>query len=376
MKVTDVKSIVVPMASSFLTESVIANPMSGYAPYKARRSSWFGEMASILVEIGTDEGVTGYGYVGGGKAAAATLIESHLKQFVIGKNPFDVELIWEQMYRASQMYGRRGLAIEAISGIDIALWDIMGKATGLPVYRLIGGRTKDRIKAYVTGVDPVRHTESQGFTDVKIAMPCGPADGEEGMRSNEAIVRRAREMVGPEGNVMLDCYMAWNVPYTLEMERRLRDYSIRWIEEPVMPDMVDSYLRIRDKVQCMITGGEHEYTRFGFKELIGKQAVDIIQPDIYRAGGITELRKIAACASVQDIGIIPHGLGAPSYHFVMATVTSPMAEFVDVFAQGGELILTGEPVPVNGYITLPDTPGFGYELNAKINEGLKPVPIW
>jgi L-rhamnonate dehydratase len=376
MKVVDVKTIVVPMANSFLTDSVIANPMSGYAAYKARRSSWFGEMASILVEIDTDEGIKGYGFVGGGKAAAATIIEDHLKQFVLNKNPFDVELIWEQMYRASQMYGRRGLAIEAISGIDIALWDIMGKATQTPVYRLIGGQTKDKIKAYVTGIDPIRHTQSQGFSDVKIAMPYGPADGKEGMRKNEEIVRKAREMVGPDGGVMLDCYMAWNVPYTLEMERQLRDYGIKWIEEPVLPDMVDSYLRIRDKVHCMVTGGEHEYTRFGFKELIEKQAVDIIQPDIYRAGGISELRKIAAFASVYDISIIPHGLGAPNYHFVMATPTSPMAEFVDVFAQGGELILKGEPVPVNGYIELSEQPGFGYELNENIFAGVRPVPIW
>ena len=144
-----------------------------------------------------------------------------------------------------------------------------------------------------------------------------------------------------------------------------------------MPDQVDDYRRIRDRVDCMITGGEHEYTRYGFRELIEKQAVDVLQPDIYRAGGISELKKIAAMASAYGIPVIPHGIGAPTYHFVMANVNSPAAEFVDVFAQGGELMLEGEPKPQAGYIELTDAPGFGYSLNPRALTGeARIAPIW
>jgi L-rhamnonate dehydratase len=357
------------MSWSWLTESQIAHPLAEWPQYHDKRSSWFGRMTAGVVEIETDAGLTGLGYIGGGKAAAArVIIEDHFAQLLLGQNAADIERLWEQLYRASIMYGRRGVAIEALSGIDIALWDIAGKAASAPVYQLIGGRTKNRLPAYVTGNLTERH-RAEGFRDVKLALPYGPPDGEQGLRANEDLVRRTRELIGPDGDIMLDCYMALTVPYTIELARRLRPYRLKWIEEPLLPDDIDGLLRIREHVDIMITGGEHEYTRWGFRELIERRAVDVVQPDIYRAGGLSELRKIAAMASAHGLPVIPHGVGAPTYHFIMATPNAPKAEFVDIFAQGGELMLEGEPVPAAGYVELSEEPGFGYTLNPRALTG-------
>jgi L-rhamnonate dehydratase len=377
MKITAVNVYTALMDASWLSDSVIANPMSNFEAYRAKRSSWFGRMTAAVVEIRTDEDVHGLGFIGGGKGIAAkNIIDDQLASLLIGQDPFDIERLWDQMFRASLMYGRKGMALDAISGIDIALWDLVGKATGKPVYKLIGGQTKDRLRAYMTGNLTEKHLR-EGFRDVKLAVPCGPADGEEGLRKNEELVRRTRELIGPDGDIMLDCYMGLNVPYTIELARRLRDYRILWIEEPVMPDQIDAYRRIRDAVDVQISGGEHEYSRYGFRDLIEKQAVDILQPDIYRAGGLSELRKIAAMASAYDMPVIPHGIGAPTYHFIMATPNSPRAEFVDIFAQGGELLLQGDPVPQGGWLELSDAPGFGYRLNERALRGeVRIAPLW
>lgn len=377
MKIRRVHVHTVSMTASWLTESVIAHPLSEFEAYKKRRSTWFGEMSAGVVEITTDCGIKGLGFIGGGKAnAAKVIIDEHFSQLLIGQSAFDIERLWEQIYRASVMHGRRGLAIEALSGIDLALWDLVGKAANLPVYKLIGGQTKDRLSAYVTGNLTERHI-AEGFTDVKLALPCGPADGEAGLRRNEEMMRHARELVGPDGDIMLDCYMALTVPYTIDLVKRLSPYKICWIEEPLPPDDLDGYRRLKEVLDVTIAGGEHEYTRYGFTRLIEERLVDIVQPDIYRAGGLTELRKIAAMASAHGLPIIPHGVGAPSYHFVMATPNAPRAEFVDIFAQGGELMLSGEPIPKGGFVTLNEAPGFGYELNQRaLNGEVKVAPIW
>jgi len=377
MKISSVRVHTASMSHSWLTETLIAHPLAQWSAYREKRTSWFGVMSAGVVEIETDAGLTGLGFIGGGKAnAARTIIDDQFSQLLLGQDPADIERLWEQMYRASVMYGRRGVAIEAISGIDLALWDLLGKACGQPVYKLIGGQTKDCLPAYVTGNLTERHL-AEGFRDVKIALPHGPADGEDGLRGNEELMRRTREFVGPSGDIMLDCYMALTVPYAIELVRRLQPYRLRWIEEPLLPDDIDGLLRIKDATGVAISGGEHEYTRFGFRELIERRALDLLQPDIYRAGGLTELRKIAAMASAYHLPVIPHGVGAPTYHFVMATPNSPKAEFVDVFAQGGELMLEGEPIPKNGFIELPATPGFGYRLNQRALTGeARIAPIW
>jgi len=376
MKITEIKTHSFLMDVSWATETLIANPMSIYPKFKEKRSSWYGRQWAMVVEIKTDDDITGYGYIGGAQRGSLAAIEDQFKIFLQGADPFATELIWEQCFRASQYHGRKGAALSAISGIDIALWDVKGKALRKPVYELIGGKTKERVRAYATGIYTERHKE-MGFRDVKIPVRYGPADGKEGLRKNEQDMKRTRELIGPDGDIMLDCYMALDVPYTIQLAKLAREYGVKWIEEPVLPDKVDSYRRIKDAVpDIMITGGEHEFTRYGFKELLEKRAVDLVQPDISRAGGISELKKIAAMASAYDIPIIPHGIGAPTYHFVMATANSPMAEYWDVYASGGEPVFSGEPTVSDGYVVFSDRPGLGYELNPKVLAGARPAPQW
>jgi len=378
LRITEIKVHEIPMSSSWLSEGLIANPMSIYPAFREKRSSWFGAMTAAIVEVVTDAGLRGLGTVGGGKGKlAAPIIEGQFRQLLVGQNPFDIELLWEQMFRASQFYGRRGAVIEVMSGIDIALWDLVGKATGQPVYNLLGGKTKERIPAYVTGNLTERHL-AEGFRDVKLAVPHGPADGREGLRKNVELVAKTRALIGTGGDIMLDCYMGLDVPYAIQLAKAVAEFNVLWLEEPVPPDQIDSYRRIKDAVpDILITGGEHEYTRFGFRELIEKRAVDIVQPDIYRAGGVSELKKIAAMASAYGLPIIPHGVGAATYHFVMATNNAPRAELVDIFAQGGRPALRGEPQPSKGFIELDARPGFGYELDEEILAGKTPAAlIW
>ena len=256
--------------------------------------------------------------------------------------------------------------IEVISGIDIALWDLVAKALGQPVYNLIGGKTKDPIPVYLTGA--LTEVElARGFRHVKIPVIYGPADGKEGLRKNVELVKETRRRLGPEGDLMLDCYMALDVAYTIQLARAVAEFDVLWIEEPVPPDQIDSYRRLKDALPDMlIAGGEHEFTRYGFRDLIEKEAVDILQPDIYRAGGVSELKKIAAMASAHGLPVIPHGVGAPTYHFVASTPGCPRAEYVDILAQGGRPVLKGEPQPKNGFLDLSDAPGFGYELDEEV----------
>jgi len=377
-KITRVEALRFPMGSSWLVDTVIANPLSVYPRYRDTRSSWMRTMTTVIVRVTVGSGLSGLGWVGGGKAAPASLIEDVFAHLVVGESPFDIEALWDLMYRASIPYGRKGAAIEAISGIDTALWDLVGKITGQPVCNLLGGRTKDTLPVYATG-NAVESHVARGFSDVKLAMLHGPADGREGMGGNEELVRRTREQLGPDGEIMLDCYMGWDEPYTIEMAHRLQQYRVRWIEEPLMPQHYEGYRRLREVLNplgILVTGGEHEFTRWGFRELIEKQAVDILQPDIGRAGGISEVRKICTLASVHGLPVILHGSGSPAYHLAMSTVNCPRAEYIDMLAGGGTPFFSGEPQPRDGRVELSEAPGFGYELHRDLLAGKAPAPIW
>ena len=380
MRIVEVELLHAPMAASWLTERVIANPMSIYPEYAERRSSWYRRMTAGVIRITVEDGTYGLGFVGCGKAAAAAVaLDEQVRDLVVGKDCFETELIQEQLFRATVFYGLGGFTQSLISGIDIALWDLKGKLLGRPVYDLLGGKTADHLLPYLTSWD-AKALEEFGIRDVKIAIPYGPAHGKEGMRANVAAVEAAREAIGPEGFLALDCYMAWDVPYAIAMARMLRDYAIEWIEEPVMPEDVAGYRQIKESVDCMVTGGEHTFTLEGFRRLIVDGGVDIVQPDIYRAGGPTALKKIAALAKAHGTKLICHGVGAPTYHFLITNGpdVSPRCEYLDIHAGSTSAwMLTDDPRPRDGRLELSDAPGFGYALNeAASAEGGTVSPIW
>ena len=353
----------------WIIDTPIANPMSIYAEYKASRTSWgINALGSVIVEVELDNGMVGVGISTGGEPACF-IIERHFKRFIVGQSAYDIELMWEQMWRASLPYGRKGLAIHAISAVDLALWDALGQLRGEPVYAMLGGKTVDKLPAYATTVRPDL-AKDMGFHAAKMPLMYGPADGVDGMKKNVAAFAAARERVGPDFRLMLDCYMALNLPYAIELARALEAHNIYWLEECLPPDDYDGCSALKAAVSsCLFTGGEHEYTRYGQRELIARKCFDILQPDVTWVGGMTETRRVVALAAAYDIPVIPHGSGIYSYHLGFAFNNCPMTEFLMMSPAADEIvpifgdIFIKEPLPQNGYIQLSDAPGWGGELN-------------
>jgi L-rhamnonate dehydratase len=352
----------------WLVDSLIANPMSGHAAYRGTRSSWgIGVLGSIVVEIETEAGVTGVA-TGSGGHPAAWIVRNHFARFLIGQDARNINLIWDQMYRASLPYGRKGLPIMAISAVDLALWDLVGKVRGEPVVNLIGGRVRDEITFYCTTPDPAA-IKALDFWGAKVPLPHGPHDGDAGLQANLDFLARHRAAVGPGYPLMVDCYMALNVPYAIRLAELARPLNIRWWEEVLSPDDTDGYREIRRAHPDLTwTTAEHEYTRYGFRQLIAERLVDILQPDVMWVGGLTETLRIAAHAAAYDTQVVPHGSGPYSYHFIASQTGPAFCEYVAASADGRSIhpvfgdLFVGEPLPVQGRLTLSDAPGFGMEL--------------
>ena len=352
----------------WLVDSLISNPMSGYAPYQAKRTSWgVGVLGSIVVEIEAEDGTVGVA-TGTGGVPAAWLIANHFSRFLVGQDTRNTNLIWDQMYRASLPYGRKGITVMAISAVDLALWDLQGKIRGEPVYNLIGGLTRDEISFYCTGPNAGAIKE-MGFWGAKVPLPYGPADRDDGLAKNVSFLRAHRQEIGPGFPLMVDCYMSLNVPYAIELAEACKDIDIYWWEEVLSPEDVDGYRQIRQAHPTRKwTTGEHEYTRFGFRPLIEERLIDILQPDVMWVGGMSELLRIAAHASTLEIPVIPHGSGPYSYHFIASQTAAPLCEYVASSADGCSILpvfgdlFDGEDVPHDGKLTLSTNPGFGMTI--------------
>lgn len=349
----------------WLVDSLISNPMSSYPAYRAKRSSWgIGVLGSILVEIESEDGTVGVA-TGTGGVPAAWLIANHFSRFLADQDARNVNLVWDQMYRASLPYGRKGITVMAISAVDLALWDLVGKIRSEPVYNLIGGKSRDEISFYCTGPDAGAIRE-MGFWGAKVPLPHGPGDREDGLAKNVSFLHAHREAVGVGFPLMVDCYMSLTVQYAIALAEACRDLDIHWWEEVLSPEDVDGYRHIRQAHPALRwTTGEHEYTRFGFRSLIEERLIDVLQPDVMWVGGLTELLRIAAHASTMEIPVIPHGSGPYSYHFIASQTGAPLCEYVASSANGktilpvfGELF-DGEEVPKDGRLRLSDAPGFG-----------------
>jgi L-rhamnonate dehydratase len=332
----------------------------------------------LVVEIFTDDGLVGIGNAALAPQVTKQTIDLYLKPLLIDQNPWDIEFLWQHMYRKTMAFGRKGIGMVAISAVDIALWDLLGKSAKQPVYRLLGGRTKPRIPVYASrlyasdsaalAAEATRY-KNEGYKAMKFRFGWGPVDGAEGMRRNLELVRTIREAVGNDIDVMAEAYMGWTLDYAKRMLPLLEPFQLRWLEEPVIPDDIQGYAELKSYGRIPIAGGEHEFTLYGFRDLLQARAVDYIQFDTNRVGGITQARKIAALAEAHSVPVIPHAGQMHNYHIVMASLNSPMAEhfpMVDVEV-GNELfwyLFTGEPKAKDGFINLEDdVPGLGLSID-------------
>ena len=348
----------------------IATPMAKYPAYRASRQSFgLNVLGTLVVEAEADNGVTGFAVSTGGEPAA-WIVQHHLSRFLIGADPSDIERIWDQMYLATIFYGRKGLVLNAISCVDLALWDLLGKLRDLPVYSMIGGAVRDEICFYATGARPDL-AQKMGFIGGKLPLHHGPAEGEEGLHKNLALLAEMRARVGPDFWLMLDCWMSLDLNYAERLAHAAAELNLKWIEEALLPDDYWGYADLKKRVPpgMLVTTGEHEAGRWGFRMLLEMECADILQPDVGWCGGLTELLKISAMADARGVLVVPHGSSVYSYHFSIARHNSPFAEFLMMAPLADKVIpmfsplLLDEPVPQNGRLKLPDAPGFGVRLN-------------
>jgi L-rhamnonate dehydratase len=354
----------------------IATPMARYPEYRQSRQSFgINVLGTLIVEIEAEDGTIGFAVTTGGEPAAF-IVEKHLARFLEGRSPTEYEKIWDQMYFSTQYYGRKGLVVNAISGVDLALWDLLGKLRGEPVYQLLGGAVRDELQFYATGARPDVAKEL-GFIGGKLPLHHGPAEGLEGLHRNIAELAEMRSRVGDDFWLMLDCWMSLDLDYATRLAHRAyNECGLKWIEEALSPDDYWAYAALKKNAPrgLLVTTGEHEATRWGFRMLMDMECCDIIQPDVGWCGGVTELIKIANYADSKGVMMIPHGSSVYSYHFVITRHNSPFAEFLMMHPGPTEVVpmfhpqLIGEPVPVNGrlHVSALDKPGFGVELNREL----------
>ena len=336
--------------------------------------------SSIIIEIETDEGVTGVAQKGYGLPGIYSILEQVLIPLLIGEDPLRTDWLWEKMHRFCISQAREGITSSAISAIDTALWDLKGQYLGQPVYNLLGGRTKDHLRAYASELyvyasehsDPdlgllkeeaLRYVEL-GFTAVKQRFGFNQDDGLEGMRKNYLVVQTLRETIGPNVEQMVDCCRSFTSDYAIKMIQMVEEFDLAWVEEPVHPHDWPGYVKVREAVSMPISGGENEFGKHSFARWLEMGCADIWQPDVDRCAGITEVQKIVHLAAANDIPVIAHGGWVPNFHLAMANMNMPMVEYFPHHNSDPDTqILTGQPQPVDGYITLSDAPGFGLELN-------------
>jgi len=326
-------------------------------------SSWeAGIGRQLLVRVSTDDGLVGWGeaFAYGVTPAVASIIEESLAPLLIGHDPAQIERLLDRMHRALMIWGRRGLAMMAVSGVELALWDLAGKARGVPVYQLLGGLVQPRLRAYASLLrydtpaevgQAILAVLTQGFTAAKLHQ------------TDEASVAAAREVAGPELDLMLDTNCPWTVEEAIRMGRRLEPYGLRWLEEPVWPpEDYAGLARVRQALRTPIACGENDATVFAFRDLIAAGAADVVQPSLTKVGGISEMKKIATLAAAANVTFVPHsfyfGPGlAGTLHVAASTPGVPYVEMPP-----GQLAapLLREPIRcLGGTVAPPEQPGLG-----------------
>ncbi|QLG27291.1 mandelate racemase/muconate lactonizing enzyme family protein [Halorarum halophilum] len=351
-----------------------------------------GSQDACIVEVETDEGITGVGEADSSPLVVKAIVEapvSHdksagLKEVLLGRDPFDVEALWNEMYDRTYFFGRRGAAITAMSAVDMAMWDVVGKATDRPLYQLIGGKHRDSVRAYASTLFPaeptdlnhVREEAGQALDDGFSAIKFGWGGFGRDRVQDLELVGAARDVLGPEFDLMVDAGMVWqgDVKRAIKGINELdSEHDLYWVEEPVYADNLDGYAAIADACETRIVGGEEEYTAYGFREFVDRGRPDAVQPDVARSGGITHMRKIADIAAGAGIPFVPHGYStdvivAANLQLIAATRNAPLLEYcVEESPLRWDLVeedFTAE----DGRVEVPDRPGLGVTLDRDVLE--------
>jgi D-galactarolactone cycloisomerase len=345
-----------------------------------------GTRQAALCVISTDAGIEGLGeafYFGGPASVVAALMRDGFGPLLVGCDPMDTSVTWDRLYNWTRDQGQKGLTISALSAIDIALWDIKGRALGVPVYTLLGGAYRRKARVYATGL-----YEPQGVSSIPAAL-VGEALGYKqagfcgmklkvgyDLRTDVSYIRAIREAIGPDLLLMVDANHAYNAAEAIRLARAMEPHDIFWFEEPVPPEDLDGYEEVKRHSKILIAGGECEYTRYGFRELIRRRAVDVLQPDLCAMGGFSEMQKVLAMASAANLAVIPHVWGtsiglAASLQLFAALPHFPERRFPaeplfeydrspHPFRDG----VTRESFAMQeGYLAIPDRPGLGVTLD-------------
>ncbi len=363
--------------------------------YGASSKGWIRDRSSLLIRIRTDEGVEGWGEGGqtGPPEITRAVVDHCLAPLIVGENPFASTMLWERMYDVTRDYGQKGFVVGAISGVDIALWDLKGRALSVPVHTLLGGPFRDRVVPYATGMyykqgrdlaDQIRILQeeargyvAQGFSAMKMKI------GWLHPRQDIALVGAIRQMLGWDIRLAVDANHAYNAYTAVEVGRAIEPYQIAWFEEPVPPEDLQGYLQVKARVNIPISGGEVEYTSFGARDLIAQRAVDIIQPDTCGCGGITECWRIAALARAYGVQYFPHVWGsvvglAASLHLLACLPPCPPTGNPSPYYQEPLLEFDRNPSPLrddlssepirfeDGVVWVPQGPGLGITINPEV----------
>ena len=370
------KGPTVPPKGNFCTNASDVLWDKGDAMHSFRFHQW------LTCEITADEGSVGIGNAALAPSLVKKAIDEHYSSLVVGEDPFDYAYIWEKMYRRTHAWGRKGIGMVAISAVDIAIWDLIGKLSKKPVFKLLGGRTKEKIPVYYSKLyagtimdmqDEASEALKSGYTAFKTRFGYGPKDGMSGIRENLKRVAAVREVIGYDHDLMVEAYMGWNLDYTRRIIPKLVEYEPRWLEEPVIADDLHGYKEL-NKGPIPISGGEHEFSLLGCAQLLQEKAVSVLQYDTNRVGGITAAAKINAVAEAHQIPVIPHAGQMHNYHLTMSNFNCPISEYFPVFdvEVGNELfyyIFEGDPDAKDGFLDLDDKlPGLGISISDKYLE--------
>jgi L-rhamnonate dehydratase len=337
---------------------------------------------ALIIRVETDAGITGIGEVDSNPMAVKGAIEgpfSHttatgLAQVVMGEDPFETEKLWHKMYRANIYGGRRGAGLHAISGIDIALWDIKGKALGLPVWKLLGGGFHKKMRCYASSLfgptpektgELARRYRDQGFTAVKFGWdPMGQDE-----KTDIGLVREGRQGLGDGADLLIDAGLVWDSKTALQRARAFEEYDIFWLEEPLRPDDYDGYKKLARATDVRIAAGEEESNRASFLELMDRGGIDVVQVDLTRCGGFTEAMKIAALAWDRGLPVANHGFTTyvnvtAALHWLNSIPNALICEFVAEEETNLRESITKQKLRAkDGYLDIPDAPGLGIDLD-------------